>query len=97
MRLRHYNDSLADEEVGEKEYAFKHTSKDNKWRKKGPKDALYTHYGGINIIKYSTICITYNPRNKTLTGRSNRVRKCTRQKDSISEALTQQASPLYFR
>ena len=90
MILRHYNDSVVDQENGENKYAFKHTSKDKKWMTEGPKDVLYTHHGGINTRKYSQFCITYNPRNETLTGRSNRVRKCKRQKDSAN-------FPVFFR
>ena len=78
VSLRHQNDSVSEYEVGEKpEYAFVVTSKSKPWRKRTLEDVLYTHYGQINVIKQSPICITYNPRNKTLTGSGSRVRKCT--------------------
>ena len=47
------------------------------WRKDGPYDILYAHYGHLKTDHYS-ICITYNPRNKTLTGRMNKVGKILR-------------------
>ena len=51
VRLRHFNDSLADEEVGEKEHAFKHTSIDNKWREKGPKYGRQLNCGHESQLK----------------------------------------------
>ena len=73
--LRHRNDSVTEYEIGEKtEYAFVIVPKSKQWRKRTPKDVLYTHYGEINVIKQSSVCITYNPRNKTLTGSGSKVR-----------------------
>ena len=76
VSLRHRNDSVTEYEIGEKtEKAFVIVPTSKHWRKRTPKDVLYTHYGQINVIKQSSICITYNPRNKTLTGSGSRVRE----------------------
>ena len=38
-----------------------------------PKDVLYTHYE--QVTNQVSICVTYNPLNKTLTGKDNKVCK----------------------
>ena len=76
MNFKHINDSVGEVGVGRSPIAaLRHTSDNKKWRLKAPKDVLYTHYGPLKYLRNLEICITYNPRGKTLTGGYNRVRK----------------------
>ena len=61
------------EDYGGRDGQIKITYK-NGWKKRVvPKDVLYAHYE--QITKDISICVTYNPLNKTLTGRDNKVGK----------------------
>ena len=76
VNFKHINDSVGEVKVGDSpKSALRHTSNNKKWRLTAPKDVLYTHYGPLKHLRTLEICITYNPRGKTLTGGYNKVRK----------------------